>query len=240
MSRLLPLDTGDPGDSGDTGAFQAGGAVSARGEGVSSAGWFASRTHATGRGACVGSRGELASSPASVVQVSTPLQSLNSGPWQSPGKGKALQSTHPSSSHLHSACPAVEGGNPSDLGRFEAAGRQEVRARLPHEVRDHPDADLSKRLLHLWNPSREVGVCGEIFVPNPGLQSSSLSELAPLSGANPVIKRWSTLGGDTRSFSQVLQAPSQPVRNMDRRQFPPNRFNQGFEGNRGFRPGWQG
>jgi hypothetical protein len=67
MSRLLPLDTGDLGDSGDTGAFQAGGAVSARGEGVLSAGWFARRTHATGRGACVGSGGELASSPASVV-----------------------------------------------------------------------------------------------------------------------------------------------------------------------------
>jgi len=109
-------------------------------------------------------------------------------------------SAHPSPSRLHSAYPAVEGGNPSNFGRIEAAGIQEVRARLPHEVRDHPDADLSKRLLHQWNHSREVGVCGEISVLNPGSQSSRSSELAPLSGANPVIKRWSTLGGDTRSF----------------------------------------
>ena len=129
MSRLLPLDTGDPGDTGDKGAFQGVGAVSARGEGASREGWFASRTHATGRGACVRSGGDLASSPVGVVLVSTPLQSLTSGPWRSLGKGKALQvtSAHPSS-HLRSACPAVEGGNPSDFGRIEAVRRQEVRA----------------------------------------------------------------------------------------------------------------
>ena len=123
---------------------------------------------------------------------------------------------HPSSSPLRSSYPLAECVNPSDFGRIEVARRQETRARLPHEVRDHPDADLSKRLLHLWNHSLEVGVCGEISVLNPVSQSSRSSELAPLRGANPVIKRWSTLGGDTRSFLQVLQAPWKPMKNMDR------------------------
>ena len=39
---------------------------------------------------------------------------------------------------------------------------------------------------------------------------------------------WSTLGGDTRSFSQVLQAPPQPWKTMDQRQPYPGRFNMGY------------
>jgi hypothetical protein len=69
--------------------------------------------------------------------------------------------------------------------------------RLPHEVRDHPDADLSARLVHLWKNSVEVGVCGEIVVNSP-------PGAAPLGGAAPRNSFWSTLGGDTHSFSQVL------------------------------------
>lgn len=38
--------------------------------------------------------------------------------------------------------------------------------RLPHEVRDHPDADLSARLAHIWSHGSEIGVCGVISVKN--------------------------------------------------------------------------
>jgi hypothetical protein len=68
---------------------------------------------------------------------------------------------------------------------------------LPHEVCDHPDADLSARLVHLWNHSVEVGVCETIVV-----RGSPVS--VPLGGSVSVRSYWSTLGGDTRSFSQVL------------------------------------
>jgi hypothetical protein len=82
-----------------------------------------------------------------------------------------------------------------------AAGRVEKRVRLPHEVRDHPDADLSSRLVHLWSDSVEVGVCEAIAVKGPPVA-------IPLCGATPVRLYWSTLGGNTQSFSQVLRAPS--------------------------------
>lgn len=77
-------------------------------------------------------------------------------------------------------------------------------------------------------------MCEAIVVKGPPVAS-------PLSGDAPVRSTWSTIGGDIRSFSQVLRAPPQPNEAMDHRSFPPNRFNQGFAANRGggFRPGWQ-
>lgn len=195
--------------------------------------------------------GVSAPSSADTVHVSTPSQSLTSGPWRILGGKGVLQppfevtSPHFSpSSSLSSHSPISSGGsgNPSDSSQIATDGRKEARAWLPHEVRDHPDVDLSARLVHLWNHSIEVGVCREIFVPSSNKLSFSSSELVTLHGANPVNQRWSTLGGDTQSFSQVLQAPSLAGKNIDQRPFPLNRFNQGFEGNRGggFRPVWQG
>lgn len=43
------------------------------------------------------------------------------------------------------------------------ANPKDVR-RLPHEVRDHPDADVSLRLAHLWSRSEESGTCETVFV----------------------------------------------------------------------------
>jgi hypothetical protein len=108
--------------------------------------------------------------------------------------------------------PAVssEGGNPSGSSQVATAGHVERKDRLPHEVCDHSDVDLSACLVHLWNHSVEVGVCETIAV-----RGSLVS--APLGGGALMRAYWLTLGGDTHSFSQVLQAPQQPRRSMDRR-----------------------
>ena len=67
------------------------------------------------------------------------------------------------------------------------------------------------------------------------LPGSSLLELAPLRGATQVDSRWSTMGGDTGSFVQVLQAPPQPRKNMDQRHQNYGRFNNGYGTNRSVR-----
>ena len=83
-------------------------------------------------------------------------------------------------------------------------GQAEKRVRLPHEVCDHPNMDLSARLVHIWAHSVEVGVCSVISVQNSGDLFHSRMESAPHGGVAPVKSTWSTLGGDTRSLSEVL------------------------------------
>lgn len=92
---------------------------------------------------------------------------------------------------------------------------------LPHEVRDHPDADLSSRLEHLWRRSNGLGDCSTILVASQSKSSASTSiSVVPLCGT----RDWSTLGGDTRSFIQVVKAPLQPKTTMNQR---PNYKNRG-------------
>lgn len=107
----------------------------------------------------------------------------------------------------HSPVPSGKSENPSGSYRTTAERHKEVRAQLPHEVCGHLDADLSARLVHLWNHSIEVGVCGEIFVQGSDRSDSRVPKIAPLHGTGPKNPRWLTLGGDTRSFLHVLQAP---------------------------------
>jgi hypothetical protein len=66
------------------------------------------------------------------------------------------QTLSPSSlSHLTRSV-TVEGRNPRVLARNTVEGREGPRAKLPHEVCDHPNVDLSARLAHLWSHSMEV------------------------------------------------------------------------------------
>jgi hypothetical protein len=58
-------------------------------------------------------------------------------------------------------------------------------------------------LSHLWKRSSEKR-CGEIPVPAPVSSYHSSQFSAPLGGAG---HQWFTLGGDTRSFAQVLRLP---------------------------------
>lgn len=77
--------------------------------------------------------------------------------------------------------------------------QEEKKIRLLHEVRNHLEADLSARLVHLWRHSSVVGVCD--VVPVRGLGDSSYyMGSAPLCGAAPRSLGWLSLGGDTRSF----------------------------------------
>ena len=74
-------------------------------------------------------------------------------------------------------------------------GHVERRVHHPHEVSDHPDVDLSARLVHLWSHNVEVGVYGVISVWDSMVA-------APLGGAALASSYWSTISGDTRSFSK--------------------------------------
>lgn len=104
----------------------------------------------------------------------------------------------------------------SKSGMLRQVNPKDVR-QLLHEVRDHPDANLSLRLTHLWSRSEESGTCGTIFVasrsdPQMFLSiclSSTSDSSSPLHGAKSRVL-WSTLGGDTRSFIQVDLAPLKP------------------------------
>jgi hypothetical protein len=79
------------------------------------------------------------------------------------------------------------------------------------------DPKLGERLEHIWGRSRLVGQCGVIQVPrihvDPRADISAPSDCA-------TVKKWSTHGGDTRSFAQVLR--SQPRTEME--------HNGGFHG----------
>jgi hypothetical protein len=86
---------------------------------------------------------------------------------------------------------------------LQAQGGEDVRC-LPHEVRDHPKANLSSRLEHLWRHSGESRVCLTVCVASKSnLLHPSSDSVVPLRGMQSRI-RWSTLGSDTCSFSQVV------------------------------------
>jgi hypothetical protein len=211
MARLFPLDTSVPCDVGanhDVG----GGAAATRARPTPEQGKFVTQAQATGSGSWAQSGVMSAPRSANVAHVSTPLQSLTSGPRRILGDERELRppfevtGPHSSSSPSSHFSPG-ERGNPTDSFRIVAERRKEATTRLPHEVRDHPDTDLSARLVHLWNHIIDVGVGREVFVQSSDKLVSGLPEVAPLHGASPTNPRWSTLGGDTQSFSQVLQAP---------------------------------
>jgi hypothetical protein len=105
----------------------------------------------------------------------------------------------------------------SRSGELQLVQRAEDVRWLPHEVRDHPDADLSSRLEHLWRRSEEIGICAVVLVDlKAKFLSSSANLTTPLRGVASTIP-WSTLRGDTRSFSQVVQAPARPRNTMNQR-----------------------
>ena len=70
------------------------------------------------------------------------------------------------------------------------------------------DPDLTERLKHLWKRSEGVGFCEEVRVSvSWSAQSESLPQAVPLRGS--ACGNWSTLGGDSRSFAQVLKSHPQ-------------------------------
>jgi hypothetical protein len=188
MACLFPLDTGIPCDVGAN--HDVGGAAATRARPTLEQDGFATQAQATGSGSCTQSGVVSAPRSTDAAHVLTPLQSLTSRPRRIPGDERELwppfevtgpQSSSSPSSHFSPS----ERGNPSDSFRIVAERRKEATTRLPHEVRDHPDADLSARLVHLWNHIIEVGVCREVFVQRSDKLVSGLPEVAPLLGASP-------------------------------------------------------
>jgi hypothetical protein len=106
--------------------------------------------------------------PVDTVHSANPSQPLSSGPWRHPYIDANPQcvgaSVLPGSSPIHFPSSSLEGGgNPSGSCRTTAGERAGARIHLPHEVHDHPDADLSARLAHIWSHSSDIGVCGGDF-----------------------------------------------------------------------------
>jgi hypothetical protein len=137
MARLFPLDTGDPCDTGvpcEAGAHHGmGNAATTGASPTREQGGFATRVQATGLGSCAQSGVVSAPSSADAVHVSTPPQSLTSGPWRIPGDEGVLQPpfevTGPHSSlspspSSHSPISSRESRNPSDSFRITAEGGQ--------------------------------------------------------------------------------------------------------------------
>jgi hypothetical protein len=179
---LLPC-SGDTGDlsHGDGGGAVSGAATPRERE------RSAPRTQATGAGACAWVEVGPILLFEDATQGSTPLQSLTSRPWRSPGGGGAAQSPFEVSDPLSSPSPILSshspvssgvGGNPSDSLRITAKGRTEFKARLPR--RDHPDTDLGARLVHIKKHSIDVGVYREVKVRWSEKSALNLPVVAPL------------------------------------------------------------
>lgn len=124
----------------------------------------AGRVQATVVGSSALTGGELVPPSADAVLNATPSQSLSSGPWRDPGDKVVIQRNESTAtSHISPVrrppdAAAGEGGNPSGSFPATVGGGAERQTLLPHVVRDHPDADLSARLVHLWCHSSEFGV----------------------------------------------------------------------------------
>jgi hypothetical protein len=130
---------------------------------------------------------------------------LDAGPWHThqdkpanedigTTKSPILYSLTSCSPSTNPSSPIASNPNSHNLPESSRSGElllvqkdADVR-RLPHEVRDHPDADLSSRLEHLWRRSEEIGICAVVLVNSKAKSlSSSVSLTTPLRGVAPAI-----------------------------------------------------
>jgi hypothetical protein len=82
-------------------------------------------------------------------------------------------------------------------------------------------------LSHLWKRSSVKGVCREIPVERKGSKLHSRNpDPSPLNGGD---RQWSTLGGDTRWFAQVLRSNPTQGTKMEGREHETQRPFQGEE-----------
>ena len=100
------------------------------------------------------------------------------------------------------AAPNPSGGSRGNpLRSTEEAQVSSIPEDPLQSLREDLDLDLVERLEHLWRRSCTVGACEAVQVPASAIRSNGPVPLCGL-GSN----QWSTLGGDTRSFVQVVQS----------------------------------
>ena len=110
--------------------------------------------------------------------------------------------SHPVPNSTAGAAPNPSGGSRGNpLRSTEEAQVSSIPEDPLQSLREDLDLDLVERLEHLWRRSCTVGACEAVQVPASEIRSNGPVPLCG-SGSN----QWSTLGGDTRSFVQVVQS----------------------------------